>query len=504
MIFKELSITNESSRFHEHLSSQENDRIILSGIFGLGKTYFINKFFQDKEDEYISIKLNPVNYSVSGNQDIFELIKFDIGFQLFSLNPEFEKVEMGTFLAGQYYLIENYREVIKNLTKNLSKLDHRLNVIVNPAIELGEKIDQFKKERSIDDEKELKSFLEFFKLKKGTFREEDSITELIHYLVQTVKSNNPNKKIVLTIDDLDRIDPEHIFRILNVFSTHFDFYDYEGENKFGFDKVILICDIANIREIFRSRYGSNIDFSGYIDKFYSTEIFHYSFSSIIVENLKKFFKSIKTNHSIIQDYFQSGHENIYTNELEFILNHFVTANCLSTRALVNFLNKEYKFPNYTLETDDRAKIYSTETPILGTLDLLENLMGGSEELLKALEKTIERYPRKEFSPYQSFWDARIGNLIMLIDNEENNFDLSGENRIYQSEKYNIRVAYKIQPSSSHYGAYARATRIGHHNDEFTGEETIDFHQSITKRKLPYFQLLRDAYLNKLSFITNLR
>src|SRR5690606_34215642 len=134
------------------------------------------------------------------------------------------------------------------------------------------------------------------------------------------------------------------------------------------------------REIFRSRYGSNIDFSGYIDKFYSTEIFHYSFSSIIVENLNKFFKSIKTNHSIVQDYFQSGHENIYTNELEFILNHFVNANCLSTRALVNFLNKEYKFPNYTLDTDDTAKIYSTETPILGVLDLLENLMGGKEDL----------------------------------------------------------------------------------------------------------------------------
>lgn len=503
MTFKELSIKNESSRFYEHLSFQGNERIILSGIFGLGKTYFINKFFQDKEEEFISVKLNPVNYSVSGNQDIFELIKFDIGFQLFSLNPDFEKLEINSFLAGQFYLIENYREVIKNLAKNLSKLDKRLNAIINPAIRLGEKIEEFKQEESIDDEKKLNDFLNYFKLKTGTSKEEDSITELIHYLVQTIKSNNSDKKIVLTIDDLDRIDPEHIFRILNVFSSHFDYYDFEGENKFGFDKVILICDINNIREIFRNRYGSNIDFSGYIDKFYSTEIFHYSFASIIIENLNKFFKSIKTDHTIIQEYFESGHENFYTNELEFILNHFINANCLSTRALVNFLNKEYKFPNYTLETEDRGKIYSTETPIFGVLDLLENLMGGSEELLKSLEKTIDKYPSKDFTPYQSFWDSRIGNLVMLIDNEENNFNISGKTRIYLNEKYKFKVAYTVKASSSHYGAYGKAIRIGHLKEEFTGEETFDHHQSITKRKLPYFQLLKDAYVKKLSLITNL-
>ncbi|MDT0691530.1 P-loop NTPase fold protein [Salegentibacter sp. F188] len=433
MVFKELSVKNESDRFEEHLLTEENERIILSGIFGIGKTYFIEKFFQDKEEGFISIKLNPVNYSVSGNQDIFELIKFDIGFQLFSLNPDFEKVEIDTFLAGQFYLVENYRSVIQTLAKNLSKLDKRLNAIVNSTIKLGEKIDTYKEERSVDEEKELKNFLKFFKLKKGTYREEDNISELIYYLVQTLKATHPDKKIVLTIDDLDRIDPEHIFRILNVFSSHFDFYDYENENKFGFDKVVLICDINNIREIFRSRYGSDIDFSGYIDKFYSTEIFHYTFSSVIVENLNKFFKSIKTDHSIIQEYFSLGHENFYTNELKYILQHFINANCLSTRTLVNFLNKKYRFPNYTLETDDNA-IYSTETPIFGALDLLENLMGGKEELLKALEKAIEKYPRKELSPYQSFWDSRIGNLIMLIDNERHNFQLSGETRIYESDK----------------------------------------------------------------------
>ena len=83
-----------------------------------------------------------------------------------------------------------------------------------------------------------------------------------------------NKKVILVIDDLDRIDPEHIFRILNILSVHNDF-ENQQEHKFGFDKTILVCDIANIRNIYRAKYGINVDFNGYIDKFYSKEIYYF-------------------------------------------------------------------------------------------------------------------------------------------------------------------------------------------------------------------------------------
>ncbi len=78
--------------------------------------------------------------------------------------------------------------------------------------------------------------------------------------------------MILVIDDLDRIDPEHIFRILNIFSAH----DKLGENKFGFIKVILVCDINNIKHIYHHFYGKNVDFFGYINKFYSSEVYEYS------------------------------------------------------------------------------------------------------------------------------------------------------------------------------------------------------------------------------------
>src|SRR5690606_19310650 len=144
---------------------------------------------------------------------------------------------------------------------------------------------EYKKNIERDDSKELKNFLTTFTEKKGTYREENSITDLLCKLIDSLKLNNPKKEIVLLIDDLDRIDPEHIFRIMNVFSAHFDHYDQKGENKFGFDKVVVVCDINNVRGIFHNRYGVNIDFSGYIDKFYSNEIFEYDFAQVITHNL---------------------------------------------------------------------------------------------------------------------------------------------------------------------------------------------------------------------------
>lgn len=45
---------------------------------------------------------------------------------------------------------------------------------------------------------------------------------LIIGLVNSVKRLNGNKVLVLVIDDLDRIDPEPIFRIVNVFFAHLD------------------------------------------------------------------------------------------------------------------------------------------------------------------------------------------------------------------------------------------------------------------------------------------
>ena len=54
----------------------------------------------------------------------------------------------------------------------------------------------------------------------------------------------------LIIDDFERIDPEHIFRILNVFSSHME---GDENNILGFDHVIIVGDIENIKKYISSQ-----------------------------------------------------------------------------------------------------------------------------------------------------------------------------------------------------------------------------------------------------------
>lgn len=75
----EISIDKEKKRFYQFIGEEGNNNIIFSGVFGIGKSYFLNKFFNEfHKDEYIGIFLSPVSYSVASNEDIFEYIKVDV------------------------------------------------------------------------------------------------------------------------------------------------------------------------------------------------------------------------------------------------------------------------------------------------------------------------------------------------------------------------------------------------------------------------------------------
>ena len=44
---------------------------------------------------------------------------------------------------------------------------------------------------------------------------------------------------------------------INNYSTfYYDYYD--TSNKFGFDKIIFVCDVENIRNIFAAKYGQKL------------------------------------------------------------------------------------------------------------------------------------------------------------------------------------------------------------------------------------------------------
>ena len=78
----------DGSLFKSFIDLEDNHRIIFSAKFGAGKTYFLKNFFHKYLDDYEPIFLYPVNYQVSANEDIFELVKFDLLRSLLKILPK--------------------------------------------------------------------------------------------------------------------------------------------------------------------------------------------------------------------------------------------------------------------------------------------------------------------------------------------------------------------------------------------------------------------------------
>ena len=76
-------------KFKEHLEIKDNSRILFSGKFGIGKTYFLKEFFKTSQ-EYEVFHFSPVNYQINSNEDIAEFLKYDILVELNKMVPDRE------------------------------------------------------------------------------------------------------------------------------------------------------------------------------------------------------------------------------------------------------------------------------------------------------------------------------------------------------------------------------------------------------------------------------
>lgn len=297
-----IPITEPSEQFSQHLNEKGNHRILFSSPFGTGKTTFLKKFFEGKEDKYQVFHLYPVNYQVADNKDIFELLKFDILTELIP-SIEFTTTEYDLkdkILALQYYLMTDGANLALDILKGIPKL--------GKAVSHYEKIVQFcsnLRKAVPKSEDEMFTALEKYSSQlvtgKGSIYEMDSISHFISEEIKKITDEADGKKeTVLIIDDLDRVDPDHIFRLLNVFSAHFDqqqFESIESDNKFGFSKIILVCDLHNIEKIFMKKFGNDVDFKGYIDKFRSVETFLFDNISSWISKLDQLSERIRLNNS---------------------------------------------------------------------------------------------------------------------------------------------------------------------------------------------------------------
>ena len=107
-----IPINSAIKSFYSHLLA--NPRTILSSKFGDGKSYFLENFKNTDfvKEQFVFLTIYPVNYQVASNEDIFNLIKRDILFQLMLNNMISNAVVIPKDIALGFYLQNNKRSLV--------------------------------------------------------------------------------------------------------------------------------------------------------------------------------------------------------------------------------------------------------------------------------------------------------------------------------------------------------------------------------------------------------
>ncbi|MFD1143054.1 P-loop NTPase fold protein [Larkinella insperata] len=434
-----IDVESPEILFENHFNESSNKRILFSGEFGCGKTYFLNHFFEARKENINTFWLSPVKYSIGQNEDIIEYIKINIALQLLK-RPEIlpivkEKYDEDLFIFE--YIKNKPLEIVKLLVSCVEALgvttgpvEKVLDTLKNYG-EYSEKL----KDNLQNEEQSITKYLKQIVNIKGSIFEDDIISQSIRAILHRCKAEN--RQNILIIDDFDRLDPEHIFRILNILSVHNDYF--ETNNKFDFDKIIIVCDYHNIRKIYQYKYGPEVDYKGYINKFYSNDIFHF------------------TNEGAISYYCENQLADVLSfkhdackKTLGLLLSQFVKHKIITMRQIVKqnigISFKSFSFGPYTCTIPSgwfmdppgdffkRTNVYSFEPskvqfffqtndfPFLQIIKSLTIIFGSYDNLMEAIDRI-----KKESAPIDPPTTIILIKAIMplyhLICNDQNHNDL---------------------------------------------------------------------------------
>lgn len=375
-----------SQRFKEHLASEGNSRILFSGKFGLGKTYFIKYFFRDDiqkrildNHKYNAFHIYPVNYSIGSNEDIFRYVKYDVITSIMQSGVTINEDDLSIWNKLPFYARSKPLKVLATMLYMIPKIGKDLANVEAQFEVLRKDIEKYEAPGTSSEGDKLVAFLEELEVEEGSKYESGAVTKLIAQVLRRYKDET-GRENVLIIDDLDRIDPEHIFRLLNVFAAHFD-NSYGLPNKLGFDRVILICDVQNLRNIFRAKFGTATDFNGYIDKFYTSEIFYLDNYNILEKISYETFRSVR--FSIPQRDLNLALHFLFNNEIYpiSILQLMLAYGQLSLRSLV------MKLANPILLDVERSIAFSPDItitqlkkPFLVHFRILKEICGSYDDI----------------------------------------------------------------------------------------------------------------------------
>lgn len=257
-----IPISSQVLEFFHHLDTHQ--RTILSARFGDGKSYFLKHVNEEPCDEtgvYEFLTIYPVNYQVADNRDIFELIKRDILVQMMMHRMIDAEYEVSDEVALYFWLQNKGVDITESVFQFLGDIDaapEEVKVVLGAlkGLRLFEKLRKKFKEFHAETTKSRDDLLcEFLdKTDEHFVYENDAITRIIRECIQQYKEKHQYKKVALVVEDLDRLDPAHIFRILNVLSAHMDYCNRWGlesddtlvGNKFEFDNIVLVLDFDNL------------------------------------------------------------------------------------------------------------------------------------------------------------------------------------------------------------------------------------------------------------------
>ncbi|MBN9298604.1 MAG: hypothetical protein J0I41_16480 [Filimonas sp.] len=397
--------------FKNHLEDKNNDRILFSGKFGTGKTTFINHFFESNES-YFKVHLYPVNYSISANEDILEYIKHDILIELLKHGVELDKLDLNFSHFSFLYLQENGSTISKMALKRIAAIlpgTNSLSAIIDTVSKFFlddlPSYAEFKKEKNkkYNEEEAVTSFLASIKDNEGAIYEHNIISQIIQKKIEDI---NKTKTSVLIIDDLERIDPEHIFRLLNVFAASFNWQNNE-KNKFGFDKVVVVCDEVNLQNIFFHKFGIECDYSGYIDKFFSTNVFYYTYNEeaeklVSVQLEKVHYYSTNAQSDILDLQIRAMFPNRLFVDMYLLLTEL---KILSLRNIVRSNRIRVNVSDKRINLSPTLSRYLSTISVIPTIVLLSKFVGS----LGILRQKLEKLP-----PYKIDFDIQDYTSLLLV------------------------------------------------------------------------------------------
>jgi hypothetical protein len=384
-----------SAEFTRHLLREGNSHIVFSGKFGIGKTFFLDHYFKDETQHsvlkgthhFTSFTLRPVHYSIATNEDIYRYIKYDIVYQFLDKRLPLHENDFHISDTMSDFFNNHMEDVFRTVITMVPKIGESFVRVHDSLKMFFEKMREHHNTLRASEGQTFVEFLETVQNDKQSLYENDILVQMIRKVLDRSKQIS-NKQNVLIIDDLDRIDPEHIFRLLNVFAARLDIGNI-GTPGLGFDKIIIVCDIKNIRSIFQSRYGIRTDFNGYIDKFYSDETFFFDNRKTLQKIAEEAFTGIQVIGSPTV-----GHEKHLTGKLfnysslaVELLRMFVQAGLTNLRVLLN----KKSFPirldfNERLMLGDGLQIELIEHPLLAQFKILQHITDGYPVMLEKISR----------------------------------------------------------------------------------------------------------------------